>query len=127
VGSVGLSTSGLVLYSDVQILKLLNNTYIGMQSINDTFNGIANYISDRMRQWNYLGSGEYNKAVIGDVLITETCIQVHWPWITYPGVVALLAVLFFLCMLLQTEWADRADGLAKGWRSWLLPLICHPI
>jgi len=125
--TVGISTSGVVLLGDVQALKLLNNTYIGMESIGEAFTNIANAISVRMREWNYLESGEYNVPAEGAVFVTETCVGVHWLWLIYPASVTLLIILFFLAMLLQTESGGERYAHTRGWKSSPLPLIYHPV
>ena len=119
------SSGANALLGNAQALSLLNNTYISIDSVREAFAGIAHALSVRARQWNSDGSGTYNVPAKGILIVTETCIKVHWPWLIYPASIVLLTLCFVIAVLVQTETAE--DGFARGWKNSILPLIYHGI
>ncbi len=108
----------------VQAFKLFNNSYVSRNSINEAIAGIAKAMSLQARQWDADGKSTFNKPAEGVVYVTDTCVNVVWPWIAFPAAIVLLTGIFLITVLVQTEIKDK-DGLARGWKSSLLPLVYH--
>ena len=137
---VGIGDNGYLSSGNLQALAILNDTYISIDSVTKTFNGVADALSIRAREWNFNGSrssdgsaigsadgvGVYNVPAKGTIQVTETCIVIRWPWIVYPATMVLLTVLFFIALLVTTELHEE-DGFARGWKNSVLPFVYHGI
>ncbi|ERF70935.1 hypothetical protein EPUS_06720 [Endocarpon pusillum Z07020] len=64
----------------------------------------------------------FSAQAVGQVLIQETCVNVRWPWLTFPAVLVCLTVLFFFAMVYETRTGSQAN---HGWKSSPLPLLFH--
>lgn len=73
---------------------------------------LTTYIRAHGGSPNFLGSTDFSKDVQGKVYHYATCLQVQWPWLSYPASLAVLTVLFFFMV---TE-ATRRQG-TSVWKA----------
>lgn len=52
---------------------------------------------------NFLGSKDFSKDVQGRVYHYATCLQVQWPWLSYPASLAILTISFFVMVIEVTR------------------------
>ena len=125
--TTGLEADGVTcLTGDAQAFNLFNSSYVSVDSINRAIVGVTQAMSIQARQWNSDGKSTFDKSAQGVAYVNDTCVRVHWGWIIYLAAISLLTTCFLVAVLIQTEIRDR-DGLARGWKSSLLPLIYHGI
>lgn len=123
---VGISPSYLQLTGQIQGLRILNNTYTNAEYVGKLFDAMARSLSMLARQTVYNNTPSFNTPAQGVILVGETCVDVRWPWIIYPATLTVLTVGFLIAVISRTEISDT-DGLARGWKSSLLPLVYHEI
>jgi hypothetical protein len=58
----------------------------------------------------------------GQAFHNQTCVHIRWPFLTYPAVLVLLAITFFVCMVFGT---GRGDNSRHDWKSSQLALLFH--
>ena len=59
-------------------------------------NNVTQAISIYMRLY---GNASFSASAKGEVFKKTTCVHVMWPWVTYPTVIVLLLLSFFVVML----------------------------
>ncbi|KAK5079934.1 hypothetical protein LTR24_008824 [Lithohypha guttulata] len=65
---------------------------------------------------------QLSDPVVGDVWNEDTCIAIHWGYISFPVAIVLLTMVFLLSTIAQTS-SHGPGQLARGWTSSPLPLI----
>ena len=87
--------------------------------VDQTFSNISTSLTNYIRQ---NGIANFSSPAIGETNETRTCIKVQWPFLIYPASLAILALSFFLIMVLAT----RPTGLRpRVWKSSPLALLYH--
>ncbi|KAI9889951.1 MAG: hypothetical protein M1814_004674 [Vezdaea aestivalis] len=94
--------------------------------ISGTLGGIADSMTAAIRLTGRVfdqdyGSGGGQGKVTGSVMISNTCIDVRWGWITLPAAVALLTLL----LLASTVLLDRLKPDQPAWKTSSLPTLFH--
>ena len=98
---------------------LYNYGNVSFDRVNETFQNISKSITKYIRQ-NALG--KWSNPAEGVVMHDQTCLSVRWPWLTFPAVLVLLTVIFFVAMMINTR---PTRGRAPIWKSSLLALLFH--
>lgn len=122
-GFVSTSQNSDSFVGDPQQIAIFNNSYVSTESINDTFQSMAESISLRMRSFGYPSLPQFTKAMEGTAQRTETCVGVKWPFLIEPAIVVGLTLLFFAAMVARTE--GRHGDFGRGWKSSALPLVLN--
>lgn len=86
-------------------------------------NGLTTYIRTHGGSPKVPGSTEFSRDVHGKVYHYATCLQVEWPWLSFPASLVVLTTLFFLKVVIATKrqgvsvwkisplaWMLRAEG-----------------
>lgn len=81
-------------------------------NLTQTMENIATGMSYRML------SGPNATAVEGEVFAVQTYIHVHWAWLALTVSLLVIACLFFLAVMIQTQTAHQ-----RAWKSSLAPLL----
>jgi hypothetical protein len=112
------------------LLEIFDNGTVSFDSYKAVFDRMANALGVFSRQHandvavdpRYKG---FAKQVFGDVYITETCVEIRWQWLVFPGVLCLLAILFFVGMVTETRWKINDEGGWHDYKTDVLPLLFH--
>lgn len=127
----GLVTSLLDTYGDQNVsdiagrysgqpwmLQLFDNGTATPDTLDTAISGLSNAITAAIRN----GGDAVNSApATGTVMLSQTCIRVHWEWLILPASLLLLSTLFLLC----TIWETSMDSMGKTWKSSPLALLFH--
>lgn len=81
-------------------------------SVANISESLTTYIRAHGGSPNFLGSTDFSKDVQGKVYHYATCLQVQWPWLSYPTSLAILTVSFFVMVSEVT----RRQG-ASVWKA----------
>ncbi|KAE9370138.1 hypothetical protein N431DRAFT_442007 [Stipitochalara longipes BDJ] len=93
-----------------------------LATIDHIFGNIADSLTVHMRQnGDHVQSVNASNPAMGSVIRSDTCVRVHWGWLSYPIVMALLTFVFFVSIILGSR--HRNGGL--GWKSSPLALVYH--
>lgn len=105
-------------YGQPWMIQLFDNGNATPETLSNNVRGLADAISAAFRN----GGDTFNSVpAAGTVLVSQTCIRVHWPWLALPASLLLLSSLF----LAATIWQTSRDNTGKGWKSSSLPLLFH--
>ncbi|KAK2611441.1 hypothetical protein N8I77_004780 [Diaporthe amygdali] len=125
--------TNLMLTTDFQGPELIRNIYnwghTDFERVQSIFSNISDslttYIRTHGRQ-QLAGSTNLSKDAQGKMYHNATCLQVRWPWISFPASLTALATIFFLVVVEATgrrgtsvwkasplAWVLRADGLGN--------------
>ena len=100
------------------MLQLFDNGTATPDTLDTAINGLSNAITAAIRN----GGDAVNSApATGTVMLSQTCIRVHWQWLGLPASLLLLSTLFLLC----TIWETSMDNMGKAWKSSPLALLFH--
>ena len=103
---------------------IYNAEDLTFERLNQIWHNLSDSITTYMREHGAGDSGagfSYSTPALGEVHLTQSCIQVQWLFIIYPAIVVALALVFFLNMLFETS-HDKTDFV---WKSSPLALIFH--
>jgi hypothetical protein len=98
----------MVMYSNARLMvnassdvmtQLYNSGNITYASITSNYMSATTALDHYIRQ---NGDANYSTPVIGFVYGSSTCLHVQWPWIILPAVFAVLLLLFFAAMIVET-------------------------
>ncbi|KAI0196910.1 hypothetical protein F4808DRAFT_439230 [Astrocystis sublimbata] len=119
-GSGSQSSDGWTFYSfdgPEVLLNMYDSGNISFARIESVF---AN-ISDSLTIWiRSNGVENYSDPAVGQVYHYATCLRVHWEWITYPS---LLAVLTMLLLILTIS--SRTNEQVPIWKASFLPWLMY--
>jgi hypothetical protein len=132
VGSTdGLGTSLLETYGDQNVtdiegqysgqpwmLQLFDNGTAIPETLDTAISGLSNAITAAIRNG---GDAVNSVPATGTVMVSQTCIRVHWGWLILPASLLLFSTLFLGC----TIWETSMDTMGKAWKSSPLALLFH--
>ena len=104
------------------VRAIFNDSYVSTDSVNFTFQAIAESITLRIRQYRYPGELPLPPQVSGTVYVDDTCVAVRWGFFAFPAAVAGITTLFLTSLMVVSGTEDRAS-VARNWKSDLLPLL----
>jgi DNA polymerase IIIc chi subunit len=108
---------------DVQLLAPLHTIYsiwnVTFDRVNETWKTLSDSITTYMRQH---GAETRSAPAIGQAFHNQTCVHIQWPFLAYPAVLVLSAVVFFVCTVFETR---RGDTSRHDWKSSPLALLYH--
>lgn len=82
------------------LADLYNNSNIEFEGVQETYSNL----SDIMTAWiRTHGNSTQSDPAIGEVLHYVTCLSVQWPWIAFPATLAILALVFFVAVVIVAE------------------------
>ncbi|RAL67408.1 hypothetical protein DID88_008163 [Monilinia fructigena] len=94
---------------------LYNGSHVDFENVQETFANLSSIMTDWLRTH---GNSTYAGPAIGDILHYATCLRVQWPWIAFPATLAVLALVFFVAVVIVTSKQQ-----VPVWKSSLLPWI----
>jgi hypothetical protein len=99
-----LAPSSIVVQGDLWLKNLFRNDTVDVSMMEKYVGQFARAMTVYMRNWSS-AKDETHGLVHGDAIRTETCIQVRWPWISFPASL----VAFTLLLLAITIWKTRKN------------------
>lgn len=121
-GVLGPGPNGVSVDGPSQIRSLYNDTYASFNSINNTFQSVAEAITLRMRQYQSPYALPIAEAVHGEVIEHNTCIRVRWAYFAFPTAIVFLTIVFLVSMILATS-HSATGAVAAKWKSSPLPMM----
>lgn len=104
------------------IHAILNDSYVSFDSVNLTFQAIAESITLRIRECGAPPLDQYNEPVTGVTWTDATCVDVRWPFFIFPAILTGTTVLLLAAVILKTE-VGEAKQRAQGWKASLWPIV----
>ena len=99
------------------IEQLFQGGNISFGTVDDAFAGIANSLTNQLRQSNESG---YSVPAVGTNYRPITCIRVRWAWIAYPCALVLIIVAFLFGVIINTVLAGQ-----EVWKKSSYPTLFH--
>ena len=118
-GDAGRGDTIEVLRGSQVLQSIYNYGGVSFDRVNSTFQNISESITSFFRQNSI---SKYNDPAKGVVMHDRTCLSVRWAWLTYPSALVLLALLFFVVVVIDTR---PMGNRAPIWKSSPLALIFH--
>lgn len=109
-----------------QLRALYNDTYANFDTITQTFAGIAEGVTQRIRQHTEPGALPVARPVLGTVWEQKTCVDVRWAFLAFPAAVVGLTTVF-LAVLVARAAISQEGTIAANWKSSPLPLAFHAL
>lgn len=95
--------------------SIYNHGRVDLERIQSVFENISESLTTFIRTH---GTSSYSEPVRGQVQHYAICLDIQWPWITLPAVLAVLTILF---LVLVVESTGRHE--TPLWKASLLPWI----
>ncbi|KAL9616773.1 MAG: hypothetical protein Q9160_008398 [Pyrenula sp. 1 TL-2023] len=89
-------------------------------TISDTFHNMSVAMTKVVRMNGVQGRSD---PVIGQMHRSETCVDVQWYWVIFPGSLVVLTLIFFIGVLVQTRPQDETSE--HNYKSSALALLFH--
>jgi hypothetical protein len=103
-GTFVLTANGSILASSFDGLSMLRQLYnrgdIEFEQVQSTFEKFSDILTAWMRTH---GNATISEPAMGEVWHYGTCLRVYWPWLSFPAALTLLALLFFVLVVLHTK------------------------
>jgi Protein of unknown function (DUF3176) len=118
----GTITPGLYSYDftgSAQLQALYNEANLTFNRIDETWSNLSDSITTYMRQH---GGVNLSAPARGEALRLQTCVHIRWPFLAYPAALVLLAIIFFISMIIETRGAETSR---HDWKSSPLALLFH--
>jgi hypothetical protein len=119
-GNVGIATGSAYFYDYAdppQLLAIYNNGNPRFEDLNETFANISDTLTQHIRR---NGMQNFSGPAYGLILPEQTCIRVHWAWLSYPATLVALTLIFLVAMVTETR---RGEMKSYDWKSEPLALI----
>jgi len=101
--------------------SLLEN--VSLATIDRMFGNVADSLTVHIRQsGDRVESENASNPATGSVIRSDTCVRVHWGWLSYPIILALLTFVFFVSIIFGVR---RRQSGGPGWKSSPLALVYH--
>ena len=107
------------IHLSAQLHMIYNTGNVNFDRVNETWKNLSDSITTYMRQH---GTANRSAPAIGQAFRDQTCVHIQWPFLAYPAVLVLFAVVFFVCMVFETR---RGDVSRHDWKSSPLALLYH--
>jgi hypothetical protein len=65
----------------------------------------------------------HSRSAYGDTIKVETCVQVRWPWISFPAGLVVLAILFLALTIWSTKQIPSTNSGRKVWKTSSLAVL----
>jgi Protein of unknown function (DUF3176) len=102
-----------------QLQAIYSTGNVNFDHINETWKNLSDSITTYMRQ---KGSDDFSAPAIGQALRDQTCVHIQWLFLTYPAILVFVAIVFFICMVFETQ---RGEAGSHDWKSSPLALLFH--
>ncbi|OQV05885.1 hypothetical protein CLAIMM_10541 [Cladophialophora immunda] len=100
------------------MVDLWNQGATDLTHFETAFAGLADQITSVMRQ---KGENSTTPLALGTTLGVQTCINVRWPWLSFPAALIVLTMVFFAVTVLRISGSE----VRKLWKSGSLVLLFH--
>lgn len=127
-GALQPSTDGSSFDGPSPLLAVFNNSYMNIDSVQSMFDSMAESITIHIRQTpdqNPPGL-QLRRPAQGTVLLTDTCVRVKWPFLSFLAATVVLTTASLLAVLLIAD-TGQTSRFAHGWKSSPLPLAFRVI
>ncbi|KAK8015349.1 hypothetical protein PG990_008645 [Apiospora arundinis] len=108
-----------------QIRAIYNDSQASFDSINQTFDRIAEGITQRIRRYEDPKVLPVAEPAIGVMWEQKTCVSVRWPYLAFPIAVVTLTTVFLFAVVGKAAFGKTNNMIAAGWKSSPLPLAFH--
>lgn len=114
-----ISVSGLRDFEGPVIMQgMYNWGHTGFERVQSIIGNISNSFTTHIRKHGgtpqVLGSLNFSRDVQGKVYHYATCLQVEWPWLSFPASLAVLTVLLLLMVVRSTKRQGSDSSMWKG-------------
>jgi len=92
---------------------------ISLESVADNFNNITDSMTTTIWQQ---AEGNNSVPATGIVMQGQTCVSVHWAWLSFPTVLIIIIWVFFAATMLEQH---KVSLWLPSWKSSLLPVLVH--
>ncbi|KAH7179046.1 uncharacterized protein B0J16DRAFT_386867 [Fusarium flagelliforme] len=98
---------------------LYHNNNASVQTINDTFNALAERLTAAIRFDGKRSNEDKHAEVKGKLLETKVCVNFVWQWLIYPGVLLVSSTILLGAIVIK----DTVEKKAHIWKSSILPIL----
>ncbi|KAM7192641.1 Protein of unknown function (DUF3176) domain containing protein [Rhypophila sp. PSN 637] len=123
-------TQGNVMDGPAHLQSIYQNGNLSLKSLEKIFESVAN----RMTLVNRRVGRQYVEQEKGEVWGQDTCVDVRWLWILYPGVLGLVTVGFLVGAILtgrgmfgRLQEGGRESVMRQGYKNGILPLVLYGV
>jgi Protein of unknown function (DUF3176) len=102
-----------------QLQNLYNEANLTFDRIDETWRNLSDSITTYIRQH---GGANFSAPVVGEPFRLQTCVHIQWPFLAYPAALVLMAIIFFVGMVIVTRGAEMSR---HDWKSSPLALLFH--
>ncbi|KAK0101354.1 hypothetical protein ONS95_006529 [Cadophora gregata] len=106
-------------------VALFQSGNVSTTTLDSNFRNVSIAMTNFIRQNGGLVSSNASaqEAVIGRVLLSETCVHVRWEWFTFPVALFLFTMLFFAATVVKTSSKYALASGSHDFKSFALPLV----
>lgn len=104
------------------VRAIFNDSYVSFDSVNFTFQAIAESVTNRIREYGLPQLNQYSEPVTGVTWENATCVEVKWTYFIFPSILVGLTVFLLIAVILKTE-VGEARSRVHGWKASLWPLV----
>ncbi|KAH7395883.1 hypothetical protein BKA64DRAFT_577223 [Cadophora sp. MPI-SDFR-AT-0126] len=104
---------------------LFNSGNVSTTTLDSNFRNVSIAMTNFIRQNGGLISADASgqEGVVGEVLLSETCVRVRWEWFTFPVALFLFTMLFFAATVVKTSSKYALASGSHDFKSFALPLV----
>lgn len=102
-----------------QLQALYNEANLTFDRIDETWRNLSDSITTYIR---HHGGANLSALVVGEPFRLQTCVHIQWPFLAYPAALVLLAIIFFISMIIETRGTETSR---HDWKSSPLALLFH--
>lgn len=118
-GSAGEAPEDMSETSDL-IRAIFNSGNVSDVTLADNFKNVSTSMTNFIRQ---NGNPVNSKFSVGQVLLSETCVDVRWAWLTFPAALFAFTLVFFVGMVIRTTSRYALFSGSHDFKSFALPLV----
>ena len=111
--------------SDDISAALFHSGNVSTTTLDSNFRNVSVAMTNFIRQNGGLiaSKASAQEGVVGDVLLSETCVHVRWEWFTFPVALFLFTMLFFAATVVKTSSKYALASGSHDFKSFALPLV----